>query len=75
MMNPPTEQPGETSGARKKQHGQWVRLSLLLLLLAAGVRLGDNYPRPVVEHAGARDRALLAYEQVKRAKAEERRGL
>ncbi len=54
-------------------HAPWTVSEMELL--AAGVRLGDNYPRPVVEHAGARDRALLAYEQVKRAKAEERRGL
>jgi deoxyribodipyrimidine photo-lyase len=31
-----------------------------------GVSLGDGYPRPIVEHAGARQRALLAYEQVRR---------
>lgn len=31
----------------------------------AGVALGDTYPRPIVEHKAARDRALLAYEAVK----------
>ena len=30
------------------------------LLLAADVRLGENYPRPVVAHAMARERALAA---------------
>ena len=29
-------------------------------LLAAGVRLGQDYPKPVVDHAAARDRALEA---------------
>ena len=39
-------------------------------LRRAGVTLGGEYPRPVVEHAGARQRALLAYEQVRRARME-----
>lgn len=34
---------------------------------AAGVRLGDNYPRPIVEHAEARRAALAGYEAVKQA--------
>jgi len=33
----------------------------------AGVKLGDNYPRAVVEHSEARDRALEAFEEVKAA--------
>ncbi|MBW7863667.1 MAG: deoxyribodipyrimidine photo-lyase [Candidatus Hydrogenedentes bacterium] len=37
-----------------------------LLLHAAGVVPGDTYPKPIVEHAGARDRALLAYRQIRR---------
>lgn len=35
-------------------------------LLAAGVRLGETYPRPVVDHARARQRALDAHEAMKR---------
>jgi deoxyribodipyrimidine photo-lyase len=31
-------------------------------LSAAGVRLGETYPRPVVDHAFARARALSAFE-------------
>ena len=34
-------------------------------LAAAGVRLGDTYPRPIVDHAQARDRALAAYKALK----------
>jgi deoxyribodipyrimidine photo-lyase len=30
-------------------------------LAAAGVRLGDNYPLPIVDHRQARERALAAY--------------
>jgi deoxyribodipyrimidine photo-lyase len=35
------------------------------LLLAAGVKLGSNYPRPVVEHDKARERALAAFSALK----------
>ncbi|MGQ9371835.1 cryptochrome/photolyase family protein [Azospirillum sp. A39] len=35
------------------------------VLERAGVRLGSTYPRPIVDHAAARDRALLAYAAVK----------
>lgn len=38
-------------------------------LSAAGVRLGDTYPLPIVEHAEARARALAGYESVKAATA------
>jgi deoxyribodipyrimidine photo-lyase len=34
-------------------------------LSAAGVVLGEDYPRPIVDHARARDRALEAFEQIK----------
>ncbi len=34
-------------------------------LRAAGVRLGQNYPRPCVDHAEARERALAAYTRVR----------
>jgi deoxyribodipyrimidine photo-lyase len=30
-------------------------------LAAAGIELGKTYPRPIVDHAAARDRALSAY--------------
>lgn len=36
-------------------------------LAAAGVRLGETYPRPVVDHAAARRRTLEAYAAVKDA--------
>ena len=32
----------------------------------AGVKLGVTYPRPMVDHAAARDRALAAFEKIKR---------
>ncbi len=35
------------------------------LLLAAGVKLGSNYPRPVVDHDRARERALAAFSALK----------
>ncbi len=34
-------------------------------LHAAGVRLGEDYPLPIVDHAGARRAALAAYQAVK----------
>jgi deoxyribodipyrimidine photo-lyase len=34
-------------------------------LADAGIRLGKNYPLPMVNHAAARDRALGAYKQLK----------
>jgi deoxyribodipyrimidine photo-lyase len=37
------------------------------VLKAAGVELGSNYPKPIVDHALARDRALAAYNQIKDA--------
>lgn len=36
-------------------------------LARAGVRLGETYPRPVVDHGAARRRALAAYEQTRGA--------
>jgi len=35
------------------------------ILAAAGVRLGENYPKPLVDHAGARARALAAFQQLR----------
>lgn len=37
------------------------------VLKQAGVRLGDTYPEPIVEHQAARNRALAAYEKIKDA--------
>jgi deoxyribodipyrimidine photo-lyase len=37
-------------------------------LQAAGVMLGKTYPRPMVEHAAARDRALAALATMKQAR-------
>jgi deoxyribodipyrimidine photo-lyase len=37
------------------------------VLRTAGVRLGQTYPHPVVDHQLARDRALAAYQQIKDA--------
>lgn len=34
-------------------------------LNAAGVKLGDTYPRPIVDHMTAREQALDAYRQIK----------
>lgn len=39
------------------------------VLRTAGVRLGTDYPRPVVEHAEARRRALAAFERIKTSAA------
>ncbi len=38
-----------------------------LVLSAAGVDLGRNYPHPVADHAQARDRALAAFQDIKGA--------
>lgn len=38
-----------------------------MVLQEAGVVLGSTYPRPLVEHGGARRRALLAYEAMRAA--------
>jgi deoxyribodipyrimidine photo-lyase len=35
------------------------------VLAMAGVRLGETYPRPIVDHAQARDRALAAMKAAK----------
>ncbi|HVS51673.1 MAG TPA: deoxyribodipyrimidine photo-lyase [Opitutaceae bacterium] len=39
------------------------------ILAQAGVRLGENYPRPIVEHATARAEALAAFQQMRKAAA------
>lgn len=38
-----------------------------LVLEAAGVRLGETYPHPIVDHASARKAALAGYEAVRQA--------
>jgi deoxyribodipyrimidine photo-lyase len=38
-----------------------------LVLDAAGVELGRNYPHPVVDHGKARDKALAAFQEIKGA--------
>jgi deoxyribodipyrimidine photo-lyase len=35
------------------------------VLRAAGVRLGDTYPHPIVDHTQARERALAAFESMR----------
>ena len=40
-------------------------------LSRAGVKLGENYPRPIVEHAVGRQRALDAYKAMKEEQAAE----
>ena len=44
-------------------HAPWEALPLTLA--EAGVRLGDNYPHPIVEHAAARAEALAAFKQLR----------
>ncbi|MBN2492902.1 MAG: deoxyribodipyrimidine photo-lyase [Planctomycetes bacterium] len=38
-------------------------------LATAGIALGTDYPRPIVEHDVARDRALAAYDRIRKARA------
>ena len=51
----------------KALHAPW--LARPLELQDAGVRLGDTYPLPVVEHDAARHRTLERYAVVKSAAA------
>jgi deoxyribodipyrimidine photo-lyase len=48
-------------------HAPWTVAPLELE--AAGVRLGDNYPEPIVDHAEARARTLERYAVVREAKS------
>ena len=48
-------------------HAPWTAAPLELE--AAGVRLGENYPRPIVDHADARARTLQRYAVVREAKS------
>ena len=47
-------------------HAPWTTAPLELE--AAGVRLGDSYPAPIVDHAEARERTLQRYAVVREAK-------
>ena len=49
----------------KSIHAPWTAKPMELL--AAGVRLDDNYPLPVVRHDDARARTLARYAVVKKA--------
>ena len=40
-----------------------------LTLTSAGVRLGNNYRRPIVDHVEARQAALSVFEEMKRTAA------
>jgi deoxyribodipyrimidine photo-lyase len=44
-------------------HQPWTATPMELA--SAGVTLGDNYPKPIVEHKAGRAHALAAYAQVR----------
>lgn len=44
-------------------HQPWTAPKLVLL--EAGVRLGETYPHPIVDHKKARERALSAYQETR----------
>jgi deoxyribodipyrimidine photo-lyase len=44
------------------------QLAPVEILRAAGVTLGQTYPRPIVDHAAARDAALAVFAKIKAAK-------
>lgn len=48
-------------------HAPWMAPAAVLA--RAGVRLGETYPRPVVDHAAARQRALAGYASIRAAGA------
>ena len=50
---------------KKYLHAPWTAPDEVLE--KAGIRLGENYPEPIVDHAEARARALEGYEKVKQA--------
>jgi deoxyribodipyrimidine photo-lyase len=45
-------------------HAPWE--APLRVLVDAGVELGNNYPKPIVDHQKARTRALEAYQRIKK---------
>lgn len=49
----------------KYLHAPWTAPDAVLR--DAGVKLGENYPKPIVDHAAARARALAGYAEVKNA--------
>lgn len=51
-------------------HAPWE--APLAVLEAAGVRLGETYPRPIVDHATARAEALTAFRSIRGAGVIER---
>ena len=53
-------------------HAPW--LAKPLELEAVGVRLGQDYPRPIVDHAEARERTLKRYAVVRQLPRESRAG-
>ncbi|MGC2584444.1 MAG: deoxyribodipyrimidine photo-lyase, partial [Acidobacteriaceae bacterium] len=51
--------------------GKWIHKpweAPPLVLAAAGVQLGTTYPRPMVDHAEARQAALAAFQEMKQAR-------
>ena len=50
----------------KHIHSPWTAPAEVLA--AAGVTLGENYPRPIVDHAKARAEALAAFQELRSAK-------
>ncbi|MGE0479368.1 MAG: deoxyribodipyrimidine photo-lyase [Phycisphaerae bacterium] len=59
--------PALASAPRDLIHEPWGAPPLALT--AAGIELGRDYPRPIVEHAAARSAALFAYQKFTRARA------
>jgi len=51
-------------------HAPWAAAPLELE--AAGIKLGENYPKPIVDHAEARERTLQRYAVVKEAQRDSR---
>ena len=49
----------------KHIHEPWSATDTVLV--KAGVRLGETYPEPIIEHKFARDRALAAYKEMRAA--------
>ena len=49
-------------------HAPWTAPPMVLA--EAGVRLGGTYPRPIVDHAEARERALAALKSISRGEAD-----
>ncbi|PAW68789.1 MAG: deoxyribodipyrimidine photolyase [Opitutia bacterium Tous-C1TDCM] len=54
----------------KYLHAPWEAPPLELS--AAGVRLGQTYPRPIVDHAKARNEALAAFKSIRGGETDER---